>query len=180
MKNNKINYIVTIILQIIVGVINISLAFFIMLVVSSMENKDTNLFKLSMLLIVAIAIVFIFFSSLLKGFKNRYMKQALFQFKKYVFKKILNKSIGELSSKFISALSNDLTLIEMNYLNGNIIIVYYAVMFITTIIAMAYINVFIMIFVLLGSSIPIAVSFIFGKKLVNKEKKKHRMKMKLL
>ena len=59
----------------------------------------------------------------------------------------------------------------MNYLNGNIMIVYYAVIFIATIIAMAYINVFIMIFVLLGSSIPIAVSFIFGKKLVSKEKK---------
>lgn len=102
------------------------------------------------------------------------MKRALSQFKNYIFQKILKKSIGEFNSefsgKFISAFSNDLNSIELNYLNGNIMIFYYSFMFIITIAAMAYINIAIMVCVLLGCLIPVGVSLVFGKKLVSKEK----------
>lgn len=92
-----------------------------------------------------------------------------------MFEKILKKSISEFnnefSGKFISAFTNDLNSIEMNYLNGNISIFYYGFMFLIAIAAMAYVNPIITLCVLLGCFIPVGASLVFGKKLITKEKK---------
>ncbi len=175
MENNRITFVITLILQIIVVAVNISLAYFIMFIVDAMQKTDLALFKRSMIFIVIVLVVFLVFSTLLKIFKNSYMKRALSQFKKYVFEKILKKSIGEfsgaLSGKIISSFSNDLSLIELNYLNGNIMIFNNAVMFIATLAAMAYINMTMMLCVVGGCIIPVTVSLIYGRRLVTKEKK---------
>lgn len=172
--NNRLNLCLTLFLQIIVAVANVSLAIFIMLIVGAMEKIDKHMFIRSMLFMVLVVVVYIIASTLLKIVKNAYMKRALSQFKSYVFKKILKKSIGEFNSefsgKFISAFSNDLNSIELNYLNGNIMIFYYAFMFVIAIGAMAYINATIMVCVLVGCLVPVGASLIFGKKLVSKEK----------
>ncbi|RDY32919.1 ABC transporter ATP-binding protein [Lachnotalea glycerini] len=173
--HNRMNLFMTLVVQVIVVITNVSLAFFIMMIVNSMEQKNQSLFFCSMLFMLLVVVIYFLFSTLLKYFKNLYMKRALSQFKKYVFEKILKKSISEFnnefSGKFISAFTNDLNSIEMNYLNGNIAIFNYAVMFFIAILAMAYVNLVITLCVLFGCLIPVAVSLILGKKLVAKERK---------
>lgn len=174
MINNRANFIITLSIQIIVAVIYISIAFFMMLIVGAMEKTDQTLFIRSMIFMLLIIVAFLVFSTLLKIFKNLYMKRALSQFKKYIFEKILNKSIGEFNNeftgKYISAFSNDLNTIEVNYLNGTIMIFYYGAMFVIALGAMAYINIVIMLCVLVGCIVPVGVSLVFGKRLVSKEK----------
>ncbi len=173
--HNRMNLFITLVVQVIVVVTNVSLAFFVMMIVGAMENKNQSLFLQSLLFMILVVAIFLLFSTFLKYFKNLYMKRALSQFKKYVFEKILKKSISEFnnefSGKFISAFSNDLNSIEVNYLNGNISIFYYGFMFILAVAAMAYVNSVITVCVLFGCLIPVAASFIFGKKLISKEKK---------
>lgn len=171
---NRRNLAVTLFLQIMVAAADVSLAFFIMMIVGAMEQTDKALFLRSMLFMLLIVLVFLGASTALKVVKNAYMKRALSQFKHYVFEKILKKSISEFNSefsgKFISAFSNDLNSIEQNYLNGTIMIFHNCFMFLITIAAMAYINRIITICVLLGCLIPVAASLILSKKLVSKEK----------
>lgn len=172
-KNNKLKLALTLFLQCIVTLANISLAFFIMLIVGAMEQTDINLFVKSLIFIGIVLVVFLAVSAVLKMVKNSYMKQALSQFKGYVFNKILKKSIGEFnaefSNKFISAFSNDLNQIEVNYLGGTITIFGLMFMFIAAIIAMAFINTTITICVCVGCLIPIVISSFFSKKVMISE-----------
>jgi len=174
MAKNKLNFALTALLQILVTAVTISLAYVLMVVVQSMEQKDTAMFFQSLIYIGIIMVSFLLFSTLLKTIKNNYIKKALAQFKKYIFKKILDKSVGEfsgeLSGKIISLFSNDLNSIELNYLSGTIMIISYIFMFIVTIAAMALINVTIMLCVLGICIIPVLASLVFGKKLMKKEK----------
>lgn len=173
-NKNKFNLVMTLILQVIVAIINISLAYFVMTLIDAMETRNMTTFITSMKLMVVILTSFLISSFLMKFFKNIYIRKALSQFKNYVFERILDKSIGEFSSgssgKFISAFSNDINQIENNYLNGNVMIFYYIVMLLITLMAMAWVNLTIMICVVIACSIPISISCIFGEKLVAKEK----------
>jgi ABC-type multidrug transport system fused ATPase/permease subunit len=173
-QRNKLNFAVTLLFQILVSLMYISLAFFLMTIIDSMEKKDTGLFFRGLIYIAAIVIAFLIFSALLKRVKNAYIKKGLSRFKKYIFEKILGKTIEDfnrgLSGKIISVFSNDLNSIESNYLNGTVMIINYTVMFSVTAAAMAYISLTIVSCVLVVSIAPIAVSLIFGKKLMRKEK----------
>lgn len=173
-NKNKKNLIMTLILQVIVAMFNISIAYFVMILIESMETRNIDIFIKSLKVMVVMLSGFLVSGSLSKFFKNSYIKRALSQLKKYIFEKILDKSIGEFSSgtsgKLLSAFSNDINQIEINYLNGNIMIFYNIVMMSITLVAMAWINLTIMIGVVLACSIPISVSLIFGKKLIVKEK----------
>ncbi|MCI9140073.1 MAG: ABC transporter ATP-binding protein [Lachnospiraceae bacterium] len=171
---NKFNFIMTLIFQVVSAIFNISIALFILLLIESMETKNVDKFKEALVVMVAIIIGFTSSSLFLKFFKNLYMHKALSQLKHYVFNKILNKSIGEFNNastgKYISAFSNDLNSIELNYLNGNIMIFNYVFMLVVTFIALFRINVIIAFSAFVACIIPISVAFIFGNKLINKEK----------
>lgn len=173
-EKNRFLLFITFILQALSAAANISLAVFIMMVVGAMENKDIKQFWNAIIFMIVILIIFFIVSLLLKAVKNSFMQRGLSRFKNYVFQKILNKPIGEfcnsLSGKYINAFSNDLSIIEINYLNGNIMIFYYMFMFALTIGVMTSINVIMTICVLLGCSIPILVSLTFGKKMIGKER----------
>lgn len=174
-QKNKLFLTISIVLQTGVAAINVSLAFFIMTAISSMENRDTNLLFRSLAYLAVVMAAFLVLSMLLKYFKNSYLKKASAQFKEYVFAKILNKSIGEyrggVSGQIISTFSNDLATIETNYLNGTIMVIYNVVMFLLGIGAMAFINIWMMLAVLVASVVPLAASYIYSKKVVKKEVK---------
>ena len=113
------------------------------------------------------------FSMLRRNFKNKYMQTALFQFKDYIFQKMLDKSIAQVgegtSAKFISAFSNDLNSIETNYLNGTIELIFTIVQFIGAAIAIIYISWYLAIPILAVALICVFLSLKYGQKLVEKE-----------
>ncbi len=110
-----------------------------------------------------------------RRFMNRYLKTALSQFKGYVFEKILSKSISEYrresSAKFISAFSNDLNSIEINYLVGSIDIMGSVFTFAASGIAMLFFDLWIGLAMILTGIICSFLSIKFGRRLVKKESK---------
>lgn len=175
MTGNHLYFILTVIAQILAAILSTLLAFIIKFIVEAMEYQDIKRVKFAMILIGILVVGYILTAIIQKVFKNKYIKKGLSQFKMYVFRKILNKSIGEFTSdssgKIINTFSNDLSSIELNYLNGNIQIVQQVMMFIFSLAAMLYINWIIMLCVVAACAVPIAISLKYGNRLQSKEKK---------
>lgn len=108
-------------------------------------------------------------------FTNRFIYRGMKQYKNHLFDGILHKHMGafmkQSTSVYVSALSNDTTSIETNYLQGIFQIMMYGIMFVAGIAAMAYLHVLLMICVLVASMIPLLISIIFGKYLSETEQK---------
>ena len=175
MKNNKKNFAVTVATVFADSLCNIGIAFIMKYITDAMQQKDYSLLLKAVAISLAAASVALGFSIVQKTYRNRYLKHGLSQFKKFIFEKILDKSIGEFaktsSAKFISAFSNDLGQIESNYLAANVQFFYQSSLLVGGIIAMAYINAKLMACVMAATVIPTVVSLIYGRKMTVMEKR---------
>ena len=174
LRNNKINYIMTIIALILSSAMSIALAFMLQFFIESVEYDSHAILKKGYTMGTAYLILYAMFSFLQRNYKNSYLRKAMAQFKDYIFERILGKSIARFgdgaSTKLISAFTNDLASIESNYLAGTLSLIYTVIIFIASTIAALYIQWQLAIPVLAFSAISILISLKYGEKLVVKEK----------
>ncbi|NLB36633.1 MAG: ABC transporter ATP-binding protein, partial [Clostridiales bacterium] len=174
MLGNKRNFNLTLLSVFINSAVGVSIAFIMQNVTEAMELQDFKRIRTAIILSVSTAGAALLMAILQKTFRNRYMKKGLSQFKKFIFEKLLEKSIGGFgdtsSGKFISAFSNDLASIESNYLSGNINIVTQVVTFIGGVVAMTFINWRLMLCVMATTTFPCIVALKYGNKITQKEK----------
>lgn len=174
MINNKKNFSLTVATVFADSFSNISIAFILKYITEAMEMTDYSMLRKAIVLALFTAAVSLVFNLLQKTYRNRYLKCGLSQFKAFIFEKILDKSIGEFgetsSAKFISAFSNDLSLIESNYLAANINFFYQTSLLIGGIIGMAIINFQLMLSVMAAAVIPTYISLKYGRKMTAMEK----------
>ncbi len=175
MKNNKKNFTVTVATVFADSLANIGIAFIMKYIADAMQAKDYSLLMKAVAIAVVVAGVALSFSIVQKTYRNRYLKHGLSQFKRFIFEKILEKSIGDYadtsSAKFISAFSNDLAQIEGNYLAANIQFFYQTSLLVGGVIAMAVISPQMMAAVMAATVVPTAVSLLYGRKMTAVEKK---------
>ena len=119
-------------------------------------------------LIIRLLIFLIFFAIIEMisfYFKNRFIERGIRQYKDAAFKRILSKHIAsfqkESTSTYISALTNDVNSIEMNYLDGGFQIFNQILLFGGGLAAMFYLNVWLTIAVILMCLLPLGISMIF-------------------
>lgn len=174
LKNNKVNYIMTIIALMLSSAMSIALAFMLQFFVESVEYDSHAILKKGYIIGTTYLIIYGMFSFLQRNYKNTYLRKAMAQFKDYIFERILEKSIAGFgdgaSARLISAFSNDLASIETNYLAGTLSLIYTAIIFVASTIAALYIQWQLAIPVLAFSIISILISLKYGEKLVVKEK----------
>lgn len=175
MKNNKRNFGVTVATVFADSLANIGIAFIMKYIADAMQAKDYSLLMRAVVIAAVVAGVALSFSIVQKTYRNRYLKHGLSQFKRFIFEKILDKSIGDYadtsSAKFISAFSNDLGQIEGNYLAANIQFFYQTSLLVGGVIAMAVISPVMMAAVMAATVVPTAVSLLYGRKMTAVEKK---------
>lgn len=173
LKSNKFNFVMTILTNALNALFAASLAFILMYAIDSIQNSDFDMGKKVLIGAGVMIIIYGIVGTGQKYFRNRYIRKALCQFKNHIFSRILDKSISDYtdhtSGKLLSAFSNDLSSIELNYLNGTVQIIYQVILFIVAILCMAYINPFLTVWVLAACLLPLILSFTLGKKLVRKE-----------
>lgn len=138
---------------------------------------ESNVFTLSQLALITvsaialigIAFAFAYFS------KPRFIARAIGQYKNYVFEQLTKKSIsafsGENTSLYISALSNDATAIENNYLANTFGIIDQSLLFLSALIMMFYYNPLLTVVSVGLSLFPIIVAILAGNRMANAEKK---------
>lgn len=181
MVGNRKNYVMTVISLIISAITDVSLAFVLLYVFKAFEEKSAGTANSTATLIMALifaalfCVFYVVFKLIKRNYMNKYLKTALAQFKDYVFGKILNKSIAgyahESSAKFISAFSNDLSSIELNYLTGTLNIIGSMLTFVGSAIAMIVIEPLLGALMVAAAVLCLAISLVYGRKLISKESK---------
>ena len=176
-KNNKINFILSITGMIFVSILFVSLAIILQKLLDIAYGGTKNdLFKM-----LSICVLYILLSLLAHRckviFTNKFINKAMYQYKQYVFSRVLNKSINSFNSEspstYVSALTNDMRLIEVNYLGGTLKIILQMTLLIGGLILMSYYSVIILICVLVISLIPLVISSIISPKITTYEKFSH-------
>jgi ATP-binding cassette, subfamily B, bacterial len=173
LKNNRYYFYMTILALVLCTVLNICMAFMLQYFIEAVEYDSSEIFDKAKTIGVAYLIIYALFSILKRNFQNTYMLKALSQFKNYVFEKMLNKSIAQyengMSSKFISAFSNDLNSIEANYLRGTLDVILTVMLFIGAAAAAFFIQWSLALPIVAVSIVCILLSLKYGQKLVAKE-----------
>jgi ATP-binding cassette subfamily B protein len=174
-KKNHVNYIGAILSQLLYAGVQISIAFVLQMVLDIANGGTMKEFRNAIAISAIIMLAMILILWIKKLFMNRFLNQALKQYKNLVFMKIFNKNINsfhkESVSTYLSAFSNDLNSIEQNYLIGSFNIILQIALFIGGFAAMAYYNWRILVCTMLVSLLPILVSALYGNRLVHAETK---------
>ena len=102
-------------------------------------------------------------------FKPRFMKKAIQQYKEFAFEALLKKNIntfnGEAAASYISAMSNDVTSIELNYLEKQFSMISSLVMFTGAFAMMLLYSPLLTLIVVLLLILPIIASAMVGNKM---------------
>lgn len=173
MHNNRFNNMITLFALSLTAAMNVLFALMLQYFIEAVELSSTGVIKTGTFVFGLYLIAYILFSTLYRNYKNKYLNQALSQFKDYIFTEMLNKSItqfrNDTSARFISAFSNDLGTIETHYLNGALSIFVTMLTFAAAAITMLLMNWMLALPVLAVSIISIWLSMKYGKKLISKE-----------
>lgn len=172
---NKFNFAMALFSQIVTAILYVAIAFLMMITIVAMEENDIRGVIREGEFLLVILVLYLVSSFTNRKFKNQFMMQGLTRFKSYIFEKILHKSIGEYkyatSGGVMSALYNDLGSIEINYLSGNLQIIHQICLLMFAVLSMVYISPVLAVCVLVTSVIPLIISFVLGRRLVEREEK---------
>ena len=131
--------------------------------------------SIGQLLIISllIAAFFLFASFLTYYAKPRYIRKAMQNYKETLFTKLTEKNImsfrSESTSTYLSALTNDCSSIETNYLDKEFWLIYRIVSFVTSLSMMIYYSPLLTIIAVGVTLLPLVVSLASGKKLAKEE-----------
>lgn len=119
-KHNKLNFGMTLLSELLFVLLSVSMSFMMKALTEAVEYQSGKLLDLGTKLGIAYVIGFIIASKIRKHFFSRYIETSLIQLKDYIFEKMLAKSISDFersdAGALISSLSNDMSVIENNYL----------------------------------------------------------------
>ncbi|MBP5606812.1 MAG: ABC transporter ATP-binding protein [Lachnospiraceae bacterium] len=133
-------------------------------------------FRFSTIIILIFAYVVIFMSLSVLDMYTRplFIKRAMQQYKDFVFRKLTEKGIGsfraESTAAYLSAISNDATSIETNYISQLFELFSKTVMFIGSFVLMLMYSPVLTAIAIAVTIIPLAVSILSGKRLSGAEK----------
>ena len=126
--------------------------------------------KIFLALLIASIICYIFIIYI----RPKYQKRAINQYKNNIYSQILSKSITDFNrentSTYISALTNDVTYIETNYLFSAFDIICNVVLFCTSVIVMIVYSPILTVAAVVLSLLPLISALFVGSKLSAKEK----------
>lgn len=174
-KHNKLLFTLAIFATILIALLNLIISWEMQQIIDISTGMSTELSLLQITLIVAFSVVvFIFVMILQFQTLPRFIKKAMKQYKDYAFEEITKKSIssftGENTSTYISALTNDATSIETNYLSKIFTLVMQIIMFIGAFILMLFYSPYLTLIAFLLSLVPVIASMLTGNRLAAAEK----------
>ena len=169
-KDNHFNYL----LALVTTFLNTAISFGATWLLQQTLDTATGISDTYTLKDLAIYIVyFLIFYLILKGLmyisKPRYIKRAMCQFKDYAFKKLTSKNISsfakESQSAYLSSFSNDMNVIETNYLEAEFLLLRNAVEMTGSFLMMLWYNPTMTLIAMAFLSFPMCGALLQGKKL---------------
>lgn len=169
-KGNRIAFGVAVFAALFVGTLNLMASWLIQQLVDTISGVEGALdLGILALMTVGLIVAVIVFGLFEYFSKPRFMKKAIQQYKEFAFEKLLRKNINtfndEAVASYISALSNDVTSIETNYLEKQFTMITSMVTFFGAFLLMLWYSPLLMLIVVLLIILPVIASALVGNKM---------------
>lgn len=175
MHNNHLNFTGALLATLLIAATNLIISWLLQQIIDAATGSN-QVFNLVQLLIISICLALVLIAGLVLDQKTspRFVEKAIAQYKNMVFSEISKKSISsfatENTSSYLSALSNDATSIEKNYLAKIFPLIQQMVMFTGAFLMMLYYSPLLTLAAVVLSLFPVIGSILSGNRLVDMEK----------
>jgi len=175
-KQNKLNWGISLITEILLGLLGILLSWLIQQMVDSAVGTAgaIPMMTLVWLNLVVMALV-IGVLGMRRHFLPNFLRKAMLQYKNKVYEKLTQKNLAsftkEETSTYLSALSNDIAAIELNYLENSFSLVSHILVFFATFALMLYYSPLMTLAAIVLMILPVAASLATGRKVAVHEKR---------
>ena len=171
---NRINFIVTIILTIAMSSINLMISWLIQQIMDSMANQNMQSVVRCAWIAASVVIAYTVSNAVYRAVYPRFLQRAMQQYRDYAFSRLTQKSLRSFSKEgtalYVSALTNDCTSIENNYLAATFTLIELLFCFLGALIMMLYYSPVMLVLAVALSFLPVAVSMTAGNRLAEQEK----------
>lgn len=171
---NRINFIVTIILTIAMSSLNLMISWLIQQIMDSMANQNMQAVGRCAWIAASVVIAYTVANAVHRAVYPRFLQRAMQQYRDYAFLRLTQKSLRSFSKEgtalYVSALTNDCTSIENNYLAATFTLIELLFCFLGALIMMLYYSPVMLVLAVALSFLPVAVSMTAGNRLAEQEK----------
>lgn len=169
-KGNKLSFGVAVFTALTMAILSLSTSWLIQQLMDTISGVEGALGLTTLALLTAGLIVLAVALGMVEcAAKPQFMKKAIQQYKEFAFETLLKKNIntfnGEAAASYISALSNDVTSIELNYLEKQFKMITNVVMFTGAFAMMLWYSPMLTLIVVLLLILPIIASAMVGNKM---------------
>lgn len=171
---NRINFIVTIILTIAMSSLNLMISWLIQQIMDCTANQDMQALVRSAWIVIIVVVIYTIANVMYRAVYPRFLQRAMQQYRDYAFSRLTQKSLRSFSKEgtalYVSALTNDCTSIENNYLAATFTLIELLFCFLGALIMMRYYSPVMLVLAVALSFLPVAVSMTAGNRLTEQEK----------
>ena len=171
---NRINFIVTIILTIAMSSLNLMISWLIQQIMDCTANQDMQALVRSAWIVIIVVVIYTIANVMYRAVYPRFLQRAMQQYRDYAFSRLTQKSLRSFSKEgtalYVSALTNDCTSIENNYLAATFTLIELLFCFLGALIMMLYYSPVMLVLAVALSFLPVAFSMTAGNRLTEQEK----------
>ena len=171
---NRMNFVVTIILTIAMSSLNLMISWLIQQIMDSMANQNMQAVVRCAWIAASVVIAYTVANAVYRAVYPRFLQRAMQQYRDYAFSRLTQKSLRSFSKEgtalYVSALTNDCTSIENNYLAATFTLIELLFCFLGALIMMLYYSPVMLVLAVALSFLPVAVSMTAGNRLTEQEK----------
>lgn len=171
---NRMNFIVTIILTIAMSSLNLMISWLVQQIMDSMANQNMQAVVRCAWIAASVVIAYTVANAVYRAVYPRFLQRAMQQYRDYAFSRLTQKSLRSFSKEgtalYVSALTNDCTSIENNYLAATFTLIELLFCFWGALIMMLYYSPVMLVLAVALSFLPVAVSMKAGNRLTEQEK----------
>ena len=174
-RKNKLLFVIAAVASLCAGTVGLAFSWVLRALLDTAAGSEGSLPFMKVLMIVGIILVLsVSFSVTDYLSRQAFIKKAMIQYKNFAFEKLTNKNISsfrnENTAAYISALTNDATVVEADYLGKKLILLTRLVSFFGSLAMMLITSPLLTLAAIVVMLIPTAVSILTSTRLVGAEK----------
>ena len=171
---NKMCFIASVIMTIVMSFLNLMISWLIQQIMDSMANQNMQSVVQCAWIAASVVIAYTVANAVYRAVYPRFLQRAMQQYRDYAFSRLTQKSLRSFSKEgtalYVSALTNDCTSIENNYLAATFTLIELLFCFLGALIMMLYYSPVMLVLAVALSFLPVAVSMTAGNRLTEQEK----------
>lgn len=171
---NKMSFIASVIMTIVMSFLNLMISWLIQQIMDSMANQNMQAVVRCAWIAASVVIAYTVANAVYRAVYPRFLQRAMQQYRDYAFSRLTQKSLRSFSKEgtalYVSALTNDCTSIENNYLAATFTLIELLFCFLGALIMMLYYSPVMLVLAVALSFLPVAVSMTAGNRLAEQEK----------